>query len=164
MEALPSLALGPPLGFHSSLASRELVTLLMYHWPLEIGVRLFKTFHVSIMEFYFPNMTWFDIRNIVKLIRFYFQMVFLGSSISYVAPNPTTVGAWILTLNPLNISIWPFFNHVYTHASFSFFGERCNLCLAFFLTTSHVIPLMWQPGTYFYCPLSGVFFFPFVNV
>jgi hypothetical protein len=54
---------------------KQFVALLVYHHPLDVGVGPFPTFHVPVVEPYFPNMAWFGIRGIVRLIKFFLQMV-----------------------------------------------------------------------------------------
>ncbi len=73
-SALPSLTLGPPPSFLSNLL-KQFVALLMYHRPLGVGVGPFPTFHVPVVESYFPNMAWFNTRSIIRLIKFFPQMV-----------------------------------------------------------------------------------------
>jgi hypothetical protein len=51
----------------SSSVLQRLVTILE---PLGVGVGPFATFHIPIIEPYFLSVTWFDIRSIVRLIRF----------------------------------------------------------------------------------------------
>jgi hypothetical protein len=73
MEALPSLTLRHLLGFHSSLA---LQANNPFDVLLSLGGRvwLFMTFHVPIMELYFLDMAWLNIKNIVRLIGFSLQV------------------------------------------------------------------------------------------
>jgi hypothetical protein len=43
---------------------------------LKVGVGPFVMSHVLVVGSYFLSVVWLDIRNIVKLIRFYLQMTF----------------------------------------------------------------------------------------
>ncbi len=68
MEALPSLASG---FCFSSIPKMACGPSIIYHpWVVVV------TFHVSVVEPYFPNMAWLDIKGIVKLIKFSFEMAF----------------------------------------------------------------------------------------
>jgi hypothetical protein len=70
MEALPSLALGLPLGFHSDSTPQTTHSPFGVLASIGVGARLFVTCHALVVELYFPNMAWLDIRSIVRLIMF----------------------------------------------------------------------------------------------
>jgi len=74
MEAFPSLTLGLPLGSCSDSILQWLASFLVYHKPSGVRVGPFATFHLPIVELYFPSMTWLGIGGIVRLIKFSLQM------------------------------------------------------------------------------------------
>jgi hypothetical protein len=51
------------------------IILLRFYCPLGVKVGSFMTFHVLIVGLFF-NLIWFGIKNIVRLIKFYLQVVF----------------------------------------------------------------------------------------
>ncbi len=68
MEAFPSLALGPPPGSCFNLIFWAFRGPCGVSLSFGVGVWLFAMFHVPIVEPYFPNMAWLDIKNIFSLL------------------------------------------------------------------------------------------------
>jgi len=68
MEAFPSLAFG--FCFGSVLKMACGLSIIYHLWVVVV------TFHVSVVEPYFPNMAWLGIKGIVKHIKFSFEMAF----------------------------------------------------------------------------------------
>ncbi len=70
MEVFFCIAFEPPLGFHSDSVAQ--MTCNPFGVSLSLGVRgaALATFHVPIVELYFPNVAWSSIKSIIRLIRF----------------------------------------------------------------------------------------------
>ncbi len=75
MEALPSLALGPALGSCFGSVPRMTRNVSNVSSSIRNKGGALHTFFVPIVESYFPNVAWFDIKSIVRHIRFSLQMV-----------------------------------------------------------------------------------------
>jgi len=92
METLPSLTLRPPLGFRSGLVPRT--TYSPFGVSSSLGVRGVALCNIPclIVELYFLNMAWLDIKSIVKLIKFSFHVALQVLLFFLWPPFPPTNG------------------------------------------------------------------------
>jgi hypothetical protein len=132
METLPSLTLRPPLGFRSGLVPRT--TYSPFGVSSSLGVRGVALCNIPclIVELYFLNMAWLDIKSIVKLIKFSFHVA-LQVLLFFLWPpfHLQMAWAWILVLDPLiafHLSLlWP---SLYSCVPFIFWQKvQLTFCL-----------------------------------